>query len=92
MLDRLCKGPALSGHVLDAETGTPLEVIITLDEIQTFEGEIHTSHPATGRFDQILPAKGTYHINFKREGYLPKSVEVKVGREWKTITAYLLPE
>jgi hypothetical protein len=92
MLDRLRKGPTLSGNVLDAETGAPLEAVITLDEIKTFEGEIHTSHPATGRFDRILPRKGTYHIHFTKEGYLPKSVEVKVGREWKTITVYLVPE
>jgi len=92
MLDRHAEGPTLSGNVIDAESGAPLEAIITLDEIKTFEGEIHTSHPATGCFDQILPAKGTYHINFRKEGYLPKSVEVEVGQEWKTITVYLVPE
>lgn len=92
MLERLAQGPTLSGNVVDAETGAPLEAIITLDEIKTFEGEIHTSHPATGRFDRILPAQGTYHINFRKDGYLPKSVEVEVGREWKTITVPLVPE
>ncbi len=92
MLDRHAEGPTLSGNVIDAESGTPLEAIITLDEIKTFEGEIHTSHPATGRFDHILPAEGTYHINFRKKGYLPRSVEVEVGREWKTITVYLVPE
>ncbi len=92
MLDRLCEGPTLSGNVMDAESGAPLEAIITLEEIKTFEEEIHTTHPATGRFDHILPARGTYHINFRKEGYLPRSVEVEVGREWKTITVYLVPE
>jgi len=63
--------------------------VISLDEIRTFEEEVHTSHPTTGRFDRVLPREGTFHVQFALDGYRPKSVEVEVGREWKTIAVEL---
>jgi Zinc carboxypeptidase len=86
MLDRLASGPTLSGCVIDSKSGTPLEAAITLDEIKTFEKEVHTSHPQTGRFDRILPGEGTFHLNFAKEGYITRTIAVQVGAEWKTIT------
>jgi hypothetical protein len=89
MLSRLSEGPTLSGNVYDAESREPLEAAITIDEIRTFEGENHTSHPVSGRFDRLLPAPGTYHLNFSREGYHPKSVTVETGLEWKKMDVFL---
>lgn len=91
LLNRLADGPSLSGHVRDAATGAPLEAEITLDEIRTFEGEVHTSHPVTGRFDRYLPQPGRYHLRATRQGYQPASQEVEVGRQWKTIELELTP-
>jgi hypothetical protein len=88
LLERMAAGPTLSAHVRDAE-GKPLEAVIALDEIKTFEGEVHTSHPVTGRFDRILPKPGTYHLKVSKEGYATRSVEVEVGREWKQIQVEL---
>ena len=88
LLDRLADGPTLSGHVRDSD-GKPLEAVITLDEIKTYEGEVHTSHPVTGRFDRILPKVGTYHLKLSKEGYETRSVKVEVGREWKEIKVEL---
>ncbi|HUT92266.1 MAG TPA: M14 family zinc carboxypeptidase [Thermoguttaceae bacterium] len=89
LLDRLAAGPTLSGHVRDAQSGAPLEAAISLAEIRTFEGEVHTSHPTTGRFDRVLPREGTFHVQFALDGYRPKSVEVDMGCEWKTIVVEL---
>ncbi|MCP4592678.1 MAG: hypothetical protein GY842_18240, partial [bacterium] len=89
LLNRLAAGPTLSGHVRDAATGAALEAEITLDEIKMYEGEVHTSHPATGRFDRILPREGMYHVNVSKKGYEAESVEVEVGREWRSIEVEL---
>ena len=91
LLNRLAEGPTLSGHVRDAASGIPLEAEITLEEIRTFEGEVHTSHPVSGRFDRYLPRAGRYRLHATRQGYQPVSQEVEVGREWKTIELKLTP-
>lgn len=88
LLDRLANGPSLSGHVRDTD-GKPVEAEITIDEIKTFEGEVHTSHPRTGRFDRILPQPGRYHLNVSKEGYEPKKAEIEVLREWKRVEVEL---
>lgn len=88
LLDRVAAGPTLSGHVRDTD-GAPLEAVITLSEIKTFEGEVHTSHPVTGRFDRILPQAGVYRLNVGKDGHEMKSVEVEVGQEWKRVEVEL---
>ncbi len=91
MLDRLARGPTLSGHVVDAATGAPLEAVVRLEEIRWHHGERHTSHPTTGRFDRILPAPGVYHVRAEREGYRSRTVEVEVGEEWREVEVALEP-
>jgi len=83
LLKRIAEGPTLSGHILDGETGEPLEAAVEISEIKTFEGEVHTSHPDTGRFDRILPSEGTWHLVIRKEGYKAKKLKVKLGTEWK---------
>ena len=92
MLERLIQGPALSGHIRDAATGRPLEAEFSFEEIKTFEGEVHTSHPATGRFDRILPRVGKYVMKVSKGGYETASLTVEVGREWKVVEVNLMPE
>ncbi|MBN1912540.1 MAG: hypothetical protein JW818_22660 [Pirellulales bacterium] len=92
LLRRLSSGPTLSGHVHDAATGNPLEATVWIEEIQTFEGENHTSHPTTGRFDRVLPIEGTYHLRVKKQGYRSARVKVDLGHEWKTVDVALVPE
>jgi hypothetical protein len=92
MLDAMEEGPTISGHVLDAKTRSPLEVAITIDEITMHEGEVHTSHSKTGRFDRLMPSEGTYHLNFEKEGYKPQTIEVSVGNEWKKDITVLMQQ
>ena len=56
-----------------------------MNEIETFEGEVHTSHPVTGRFDRYLPQAGRYHLRVSKEGYETQVVTVDVEREWKEV-------
>jgi hypothetical protein len=91
MLRRLAEGPTLSGHVLDRATGKPLEAVVSFDEIKTYEKESHTSHPATGRFDRVLPIEGVYHLRAAKEGYRTEVLKVTVGRTWEKITVRLTP-
>ena len=92
LLRRLMSGPTISGYVFDARTRRPLEAVVSIDEIKTFEKERHTSHPDTGRFDRLLPIEGTYHVRVECEGYRPRVVEVPLGHQWKTIHVGLTPE
>jgi hypothetical protein len=92
MLDRLDEGPTLSGHVYDAENGKPLEAVFSFQEIKTFQGEIHTTHPDSGRFDKALPQKGLYHLEISKDGYASKTIPVEVGKEWRTIRVELSKE
>jgi hypothetical protein len=85
LLDRLPRGPSLSGRVLDAQTREPLEATVMIDEIRWFNGERHTSHPETGRFDKLLPEGGVYNLRVECDGHLPQIIELEIGdREWRT--------
>jgi hypothetical protein len=92
LLERLATGPTLSGHVVDAKTGKPLEAIVSLDEIQCFQNEVHASHPVSGRFDRFLPIEGVYHLRVRKDGYRTATQEVTVGREWKCVRVELEPD
>lgn len=81
LLDRLARGPSISGRVTDAESGEPLEALVAIDEIVWAHGERHTSHPVTGRFDRILPLARTYHLRVSKPGYVQRVLEVEVGEE-----------
>jgi hypothetical protein len=62
-----------------------LEAVVSVAEVQWFNGEKHTSHPISGRFDHGLPCEGTHQFEFSANGYHPKTVELEVGREWKRV-------
>jgi Zinc carboxypeptidase len=91
LIDRIGRGPTLSGHVRDAMTGEPLEAAVSLDEIQWFHGEVHTAHPETGRFDRILPASGIFHVRAAHPGHHTVVVEVEVGEEQRFVDIALPP-
>jgi hypothetical protein len=91
LLRRFEEGPTLSGNVHDRRTGKPLEAKVSIDEIKTFENEVHTSHPETGRFDRFLPVPGAYHVRVEKEGYRTTVVKTHVGREWKQVRIWLSP-
>ena len=91
LLRRLEEGPTLSGHVHDGRTGKPIEAAVSIDEIETFEGEVHASHPETGRFDRVLPIEGTYHLRVEKSGYRPALFKTCVGRQWKHVRVHLWP-
>lgn len=88
-LARLFEGPTLSGRVRDAGTGAPLAAELALAEITTYAGERHTAHPATGRFDLVLPAPGIYHLHVAKEGFEPRALAVQVGEERREVEVLL---
>ena len=67
VLDRVVDGPMIYGEVVD-ESGWPLEAVITIDEVKTFEGEIWTSRASDGRFDRMLHKGGRYTVRAVYEG------------------------
>jgi hypothetical protein len=91
LLDRLPRGPSVSGHVVDACTGRPLVADVSVEEIRWSMGERHSTLPGTGRFDRFLPVPGTYHVRAECRGYEPATVEVNVGEEWKWVEVEMQP-
>lgn len=82
LINRIADEPTVSGVVVDAETGQPLEAVVRVEEIAMFEGERHSSHPESGRFDRMLPEPGEYHLTAGRDGYTTATIAVQVGQEW----------
>jgi carboxypeptidase T len=86
------KGPGLTGHVLDARSGKPLEANVWFPAIETEDVRRRTSEPAFGRYSRLL-LPGKYFLIVSCEGYRPKvlkDVEVQKG-EWTTLDVQLEP-
>ncbi|MCB1159941.1 MAG: peptidase M14, partial [Leptospiraceae bacterium] len=61
------------------EDGKPLSAIVKIKEIQTFEGESHTSHPKTGLFTKMVLEEKSYNLSIKHPGYHPKEIRIKAS-------------
>lgn len=77
LLDRL-EGSAVSGRVTSAATGLPLLAEVSLDEMTTYNGEVHYSDPRYGRYHLVV-VPGTYHVRARAAGYVERMVAVTVG-------------
>jgi hypothetical protein len=89
LLERM-GGPAVGGHVLDAESGLPLEAEIALDELSLPDGKRLASRPDSGRFQIIVPP-GAYTLRVEAPGYQPTVLPVDVGRGPSASLEILLP-
>jgi hypothetical protein len=78
LLERVARGPRISGHVRD-ESGTPLEAEVTIDEMQLRAGERWTSRPRDGRFDRLLVEGGRYTVRASAPDRPPVTRTVRVG-------------
>lgn len=78
LLERVTRGPRISGHVRD-EAGVPLSAEVTVDAIELRAGERWTSRPRDGRFDRLLVEPGKYTVRAEAPGRAPVTREVRVS-------------
>lgn len=71
----------ISGIVLDASTGQPMEAQITYFALNASGEELGkaSSHPVTGRYTIILPAGEIYGFHAEKSGYFPESANVNAS-------------
>ncbi|MGB9561242.1 MAG: carboxypeptidase regulatory-like domain-containing protein, partial [bacterium] len=79
-------GGMITGTVKDANTGSPLEAIISVAE-----GNIPSqkTNPSTGAFNISIPA-GTYTLKVSRDGYVPTTQTVVVKEKETTVQNFTL--
>jgi hypothetical protein len=68
---------SVSGHVTDAESGTPLAAKIELLNVPFSQGETNASGGLYGAYHMFLPP-GTYNARFSAPGYTPAISPVTV--------------
>lgn len=84
LLDRVVDGPWIGGHVRD-ESGRPIDAVVMVDEIATFEGERWTTRTRDGRFDRAVAKPGRYTLVVTVDGRSPVRHEVTVGKTRKDV-------
>jgi tetratricopeptide (TPR) repeat protein len=80
------------GTVVDTD-GSPLpDVDIRIISMKSAAQRFTTKSQDDGRFTQVGVWPGMYQISFKKEGYVPVSMEIKVGiTETKTLQVTMKP-
>ncbi|MDH7512089.1 MAG: M14 family zinc carboxypeptidase [Clostridiales bacterium] len=80
LLERL-RGPGIAGRVIDRKTGSPLEALVSIVEIDDFSTiEPRKSHPQTGRFTRLLEP-GKYTLRVWARGFNPARIPLNIGSE-----------
>ncbi len=67
----------LSGHVVDAATGDPVDALITYEGVRFLNGETNRNSGPFGRYHAFLPP-GSYTVRFSAEGYVAQSHPVVI--------------
>lgn len=75
---------ALSGHVTDADGGSPVEANIRFIGVNFPNGETSTSDPATGRY-HAFPAPGAYNVEFSATGFVAQTRSVTIASRSSSI-------
>jgi hypothetical protein len=83
-------GPAIGGHVRDAQTGEPLAADIALDELTLPDGRRLASRGDTGRFHLIV-VPGNYTLRVSAPGYAEATIQVDVVESWQPLEVALTP-
>ena len=91
LLERVARGPRISGHVRD-ETGAPLSATVTIDAIEQRAGERWSSRPRDGRFDRLLVEPGKYAVRAEAPGRAPVTREVRVSTRPVEVELVLAPK
>jgi len=90
LLERL-RGPGITGRVIDRKTGSPLEALVSIMEIDDFSTiEPRKSHPSTGRFIRLLEP-GKYTLKVTAPGFNPARLSLEIGEKIKERDIILLP-
>ena len=78
LLNRI-DGPGITGHIMDACTGTPIEnAIVNIQEIPLTADESDRTSDNFGRFFRVL-TPGDYHLSVTAPGYSPAIIPFTVG-------------
>jgi hypothetical protein len=80
LFDRVVAGSWIHGHVRDGN-GKPVDAVVMVEEIATFEGERWTTRPRDGRFARAVPRPGTYTLVVTPKNGDAIRKTVKVGRK-----------
>jgi hypothetical protein len=91
VLDRAYWGPGLTGQVVDAVTGHPLEARVEIEE--AFDPGIgpHTTDPADGTFWRVL-TEGDYTLIVSADGYYRRTGPIHIGpANWALSLVQLIP-
>lgn len=84
LLDRVVDGPWIGGHVRD-DAGKPLDAVVMVEEIATFEGERWTTRARDGRFDRAVTRPGRYTLLVTVDGRPAMRKDVTVGSSRKDV-------
>jgi hypothetical protein len=90
LIERL-GGPAVGGHVFDAETGLPLAADLKLAEMTLPDGKRLVSRADTGRF-HIIVVPGDYTLTVRAPGYLDGEQMLTVSQTWQPVEILLQPD
>ncbi|MGH7496508.1 MAG: M14 family zinc carboxypeptidase [bacterium] len=83
LLERALRS-GICGHVVDAETGAPLEAEIVVNGFERNYVKPRHSHPEYGRFDRLL-LPGVYEVHVQKKGYQTARFEkIEVRAETST--------
>jgi hypothetical protein len=95
LLDRVARGPRLSGHVRDGE-GKPVVATVEVtrkgSKAGLHAGEQWRSRPSDGRFDRMLIGPGRYTVTVRADGYQSWTEEVRIRNRPSDLDVKLQPE
>ncbi len=90
LLDRV-EGPAITGLVRDACSGTPLNARVILEEYPLTADESPRMTDSFGRYFRVV-APGIYHVNVSAPGYTPVTLPVSVQNSRVNLNIDLVPD
>ena len=75
---RVLRGPTLRMSVRDAE-GHPLDAVVNVDPVRSFQGERWRTRSADGSFFFPLDVARALKVSAEANGFIPRTVDVAVG-------------
>ncbi|MBN2054992.1 hypothetical protein JW905_08715 [bacterium] len=90
LLNRI-DGPGITGHVLDACAGTPLDAEVSIQEYPLTADESPRMTDAFGRYFRVV-VPGEYHLEVTAPGYADAVIPVTVGLTRVNLDLDLVPD
>jgi hypothetical protein len=92
LLERALEGPGITGRVIDAQTGQPLQAEVVIPEMHSEDVGPRLCEAGFGQFHR-LTSPGSYTVEVSMRDYVPQSVPVTVGGlGWTVADFALVPE